>query len=91
MTAKSWRWAKGKEYTTVVRAAMINWAGTGEEYTTVVRAAMIHWAGTWAVEKSQEKELDVVEMRVLGCTCGVTKMDRIRNGIFRGTKEVGEI
>ena len=57
----------------------------------MVRAAMIHWAGTWAVEKSQDKELGMVEMMMLGCTCGVTKMDRIRNGIFRGTKKVGEI
>ena len=45
---------------------------------------------TWAVKKAQEKKLDVAEMRMLRWS-GVTKLDRIRNEIIRGTTKVGEI
>ena len=48
-------------------------------------------AETWAVKKSQEKKLDVAEMRMLRWMSGVTKLDRIRNERIRGTTKVGEI
>ncbi len=44
-----------------------------------------------AVEKAQEKKLDVAEMRMLRWMSGVTKLDRIRNERIRGTTTVGEI
>ena len=37
----------------------------GKVYKTVIRPAMIYGAETWAVNKAQEKELDVAEMRML--------------------------
>ena len=52
---------------------------------------MIYGAETWAVKKAQEKKLDVAEMRMLRWMSGVTKLDRIRNEIIRGTTKVGEI
>ena len=58
-------------------------------YKTVVRPAMMYGAETWAVKK--EKKLDVAEMRMLRWMSGVTKLDRIRNEIIRGTTKVGEI
>ena len=57
-------------------------------YKTVVRPAMMYGAETWAVKKAHEKKLDVAEMRVLRWMSGVTKMDRIRNEIIRGTTKV---
>ena len=59
--------------------------------TTVVRPAMMYGAEAWAVERVQEKKLDVAEMRMLRWMRGVTKLDRIRNEIIRGTTKVGEI
>ena len=46
---------------------------------------------TWSVKKAQEKKLDVAEIRMLRWVSGVTKQDRIRNEIIRGTTKVGEI
>ena len=45
----------------------------------------------WTVKKVQEKKLDVAEMRMLRWISGVTKLDRIRNEIIRGTPNVGVI
>ena len=39
----------------------------------------------------QEKKLDVAEMGMLRWMSGVTKLDRIRNEINRGTTKVGDI
>ena len=58
---------------------------------TVVRPAMMYGAETWAVKKTQEKKLDVAEMRMLRWMSGVTKMGRIRSERIRGTTKVGEI
>ena len=63
----------------------------GKVYKTVVRPTMIYGAETWAVKKAQEKKLDVAEMRMLRWMSGVTKLDRIKNKIIRGTTKVGEI
>ena len=57
-------------------------------YNTV---AMMYGTETWAVKKAQEKKLDVADMRMLRWMGGVTKLDRIRNEIIRGTTKVGEI
>ncbi len=40
---------------------------------------------------AQEDKLEVVEMRMLRCTCGVTKLDKIRNERIRRTSKVAEI
>ena len=60
-------------------------------YKTVVRLAMVYSAETWAMKKTQEKKLDVAEMRMLRWMSGVTKLDRIWNERIRGTTKVGEI
>ena len=52
---------------------------------------MVYGAETWAVKKAQEKNLDVVKMRMLRWMSGVTKVDRIRNERLRGSTKVGEI
>ena len=70
---------------------MIGFRVKGKVYKTVVRLAMMYGAETWTVKKAQEKKLDVVEMRMLRWMSGVTKLDRIRNEIIRGTQKVGEI
>ena len=63
----------------------------GKVYNTVVRPAMMYGAETWAVKKTQQKKLDVAEMRMLRWMFGVTKLDRIRNERIIGTTKVREI
>ena len=45
---------------------------------------------TWALQKAQEKKFEVAEMRMLRWMCGVTKLDKIRSEIIRGTTTVRE-
>ena len=44
-----------------------------------------------SLKKSQERKLDVAEMRMLRWMCGVTKLDKIRNERIRGTTKVWEV
>lgn len=57
----------------------------GKLYKMVVRPVLTYASETWAVTMSQERKLDVAEMRMLRFMCGVTRMDKIRNDYIRGT------
>ena len=61
----------------------INWCG-------INRIALRLFA-IFYVTTTQEKRLEVVEMRMLRWMCGVTKLDKIRNERIRTTTKVGEI
>ena len=63
----------------------------GKVHKTVVRPAMMYGAETWAIMKTQEKKLDVAGMRMLKWMCEVTRRDKIRNKVIRGTSKVREI
>ena len=63
----------------------------GKMYWTVVRPALMCGAETWTVKNAKVKKLEVAEIRMLRCMCGVTKLDKIRNERIRGTTKVGEI
>ena len=63
----------------------------GKVYRTVVRPALMYGAETWALKKARANKLEVAEMRMLRCMCGVTKLEKIRNARVRGTPKVGEI
>ena len=63
----------------------------GKIYKTAVRPAMLYGSETWAVKKTQEKKMNIAEMRMLRWMCGVTRRDRIRNEHIRGTVKVAEL
>uniref|UniRef100_A0A8D8XLD5 Endonuclease-reverse transcriptase n=1 Tax=Cacopsylla melanoneura TaxID=428564 RepID=A0A8D8XLD5_9HEMI len=52
---------------------------------------MMYGAETWAMKKIHEKRLEVAEMRMLRWSCGVTRMDRIRNEVIRNKIKVTEV
>lgn len=58
-------------------------------FKTVVRPALLCELKMIAVRKRQEAEMEVVEMKVL--RSGVTRLDRIRNKLIRGTAHVAGI
>ena len=49
---------------------------------------MMYAAQKWPVRKARDRKLDVAEMKILRWMCGVTKMDKARNNIIRGTMKV---
>ena len=86
-------WKNWKRVSGILCDRRISLGVEGKVYKTVVRPAMMCGDDTWAAKKAQEKKLDhcVAEMRMLRWMSGVTKLDRIRNEIIRGTTKVGEI
>ncbi|KAI5715312.1 hypothetical protein M8J77_013954 [Diaphorina citri] len=60
-------------------------------YKTVVRPAMMYGSETWPMKKAHEHRLEVAEMRMLRWSCGVTRLDRIRNEVIRNKIKVTEI
>ena len=82
----SWRRLSG-----VLCDKKINVRLKGKIYKTAVRPAMLYSSETWAVKKTQERKMEVAEMRMLRWMCGVTRKDRIRNDYIRGTVKVAEL
>lgn len=60
-------------------------------YRTVVRPAMIYGSETWPVKKTQERKMEVAEMRMIRWMLGVTRRDRIKNERIRGTAKVTRV
>ena len=63
----------------------------GNAHKAVVRPAMAYGLEAAPLNKSEEKKMDVAEMRMLRWMVGVTRRDRIRNEYIRGTVKVTEI
>ena len=84
-------WKTWKRISGILCDRRIHFRVKGKVYKTVVRLAMMYGAETCAMKKTQEKKLDVAEMRMLRWMSGVTKLDIIRNERIRGTTKVGEI
>ena len=72
-------WKHWKRISGILCDRRISFRVKGKIYKRVVRLAMIYGAETWAMKKTQEKKLDVAEMRRLRWMIGVTKLDTIRN------------
>ena len=60
----------------------------GKLYKVVVRPAMMYGLETIALTKRQEAELEVAEMKMLRFSLGVTRLDKIKNDVIRGTAHV---
>ncbi|XP_068207734.1 uncharacterized protein [Palaemon carinicauda] len=58
---------------------------------TVVRLSVMYGAETWAIKNTEEKKLNVAEMKRLRWICGVTRRDKIRNEVIIGTKGVEKL
>ena len=52
---------------------------------------MMYGAKAWAVQRAQEKKLNVAKMRMLIWMSGVTKLYGISNARIRETTKVGDI
>ena len=57
-------------------------------HSSVVRPAMVCGLETVAVTKKQVEEIEVIEIKMLRFTMGMTRKDKIRNDYIRGTVKV---
>ena len=63
----------------------------GKFHETVIRPAMLYGTETASMKKTEEKKMDVAEMRMLRWTFGVMREDRIRDEYTRGSTKVVKI
>ena len=84
-------WRNWRKMSGVLCDPKINVRLKGKVYKTVVRPAMMYGAEAWPLKKTQERKLEVEEMKMLRWMCGVTKMDKIRNERIRGTVKAEKI
>ncbi|XP_021991266.1 uncharacterized protein LOC110888028 [Helianthus annuus] len=63
----------------------------GKFYRIAVRPAMLYWTDCWAIKKSQACKMEVAEMRMLRWMRGHTRLDRVRNEVFRERLGVSRI
>ncbi|KAJ0587063.1 hypothetical protein HanIR_Chr04g0158951 [Helianthus annuus] len=52
---------------------------------------MLYGTDCWAIKKTQARKMEVAEMRMLRWMCGHTRLDRIRNEVFRERLGVASI
>ena len=60
----------------------------GKIHRLVVRPAVMYGSETWPMRRRWEDRLDVTEMRMLRFSCGLTRLDKVRNTLIRGTTKV---
>ena len=81
-------WNGWRRATGVICDRKISARMKGKMYKVLVRPAVMYGLETVALTKRQEAELEVAEMKMLRFSLGVTRLDKIKNEIIRGTAHV---
>ena len=81
-------WHNWRKVSGVVCDRKIHPKVKGKVYRTVVRPATTYGLETAGLRKRQEAGMEVVELRMLRFSLGVTRKDRIENRYIRGTAHV---
>ena len=84
-------WNNWRKITGVVCDKRVPVKLKGKIHKAVVRPAMMFGLETAPIKKTEEKKLDVAEMKMLRWMSGVTREDRIRNEYIRGSLKVVEV
>ena len=84
-------WRNWKRLSGVLCDKRISARQKGKVHKMAVRPAMIYGAETWSIKKTQEKKLNVAEMKMLRWACGHTRLDRIENQEIRKRMKVTEL
>ncbi|XP_027227544.1 uncharacterized protein [Penaeus vannamei] len=81
----NWRSASG-----VLRDKKVPLGLKGKFHRTVIRPVLLHGTERVNMKKTEEKRMEVAEMRMLRWMSGVTTEDRIRNEYIRESTKVVE-
>ena len=84
-------WGAWRKITGVMCDKKVSGTVQGLLYKTMVRPAMMYGIETVAVTKEQQRRMQVVEMKILRWSLGLTKKDRVKNEEIREKVKVGDI
>ncbi|KAD3640381.1 hypothetical protein E3N88_29604 [Mikania micrantha] len=85
------RWNKEKNGLTMHSLGKFPEKLKGKFYRVAIRPAMMYGTDCWPIKKNQARKLETAEMRMLRWMCGHTRLDRIRNEVFRERLQVANI
>ena len=60
-------------------------------YKSVVRPTMLYGMETMAVTERQMAKMEAAELKMVRCSLGVTRKDKIRNKYVRGTAKIAKL
>ena len=81
-------WRGWRELSGMIRDKGVAVKVKGKVYVRIVRPAILFGLEAVALNKRQETELEVSELKMVGFSLRVTRMERIRNEHIRGTVQV---
>ncbi|EPB78727.1 hypothetical protein ANCCEY_02246 [Ancylostoma ceylanicum] len=84
-------WNKWRGSTGILRDMRCSNALKGKVYRTVVRPALVYGSECWPLTKGLEGKPTVVEMRMLGWYCGLTRLDKVPNEEVRRRMQTAPI
>ncbi|KAD6795909.1 hypothetical protein E3N88_06805 [Mikania micrantha] len=84
-------WKKWRATTTIICDKKFPEKLKGNFYRVAIRPAMMYSTDCWPIKKNQARKLETAEMRMLRWMCGHTRLDRIRNEVFREKLQVANI
>ena len=82
-------WSSWRKVSGVICDRRVSGKAKRKVYRVVVRPAMMSGLETQAIGRRQEAELDVAELKMQRISLGVTRKDRIRNKVIRGSGSFG--
>lgn len=84
-------WQKWRSLTGVLCDPRMPVKTKGKVYKTAVRPALLYGSECWTVKKTHEQKVHVNEIKMLRWAGGVTRVDRVRNELIRGSFKVTPI
>ncbi|KAD6119585.1 hypothetical protein E3N88_10856 [Mikania micrantha] len=84
-------WKKWRAATSIICDKKFPEKLKGKFYRAAIRPAMMYGTDCWPIKKNQARKLETAEMRMLRWMCGHTRLDRIRNEVFRERLQVANI
>ncbi|XP_042867444.1 uncharacterized protein LOC122250179 [Penaeus japonicus] len=84
-------WNSWRKVTGVLCDRRVNAKVKGGIHKTIVRPAILYGLEGTALTKTQERTLEIAEMRRLRWSLGLTRRERVRNEYIRGTLRVPRV
>ncbi|KAD4385913.1 hypothetical protein E3N88_26082 [Mikania micrantha] len=84
-------WKKWRATTSIICDKKFPEKLKGKFYRVAIRPAMMYGTDCWPIKKNQARKLETTEMRMLRWMCRHTRLDRIRNDVFRERLQVANI